>query len=296
MMQKLVILGLVMVLVAAFVPGPAAARQGEYVTVPIWFGAGDAWREYSIAPGDTVTLYYYWFARTEDQVQDFIDTAYFEITLDGEPVFNSQTEVKAGWGPIETYTYCERDVKRARWYFNLPPLVAGEHTLHTVITILTDVDDGVEAEPFQAGIIHNTTNILMVSTESVPAVVEPAPAAPNPAAPAPAAPAPVVVQTVVVEPAPPPSPSVPERIISEPAVGTFVAPSEAYWRPEPGQLVDPPMQFQPGTTLWVFGVDSTRHYYKVLLDAAYIWVRVETMGPTADEYWANTPLPNVVVQ
>jgi hypothetical protein len=52
-----------------------------------------------------------------------------------------------------------------------------------------------------------------------------------------------------------------------------------------------------GTTLWVFGMDSTYSYYKVLLDEAYLWVHAEKVGPTNDgHYWNNNPLPNIVVE
>ena len=45
-----------------------------------------------------------------------------------------------------------------------------------------------------------------------------------------------------------------------------------------------------------YGMDPSRQFYQVLLDAAYIWVRVDTIGPTNDEVWAGTPLPNVIIQ
>jgi hypothetical protein len=48
-------------------------------------------------------------------------------------------------------------------------------------------------------------------------------------------------------------------------------------------------------SLWVFGMDSTYRYYQVMLDAALIWVRAETIGPTNDDVWHNNPLPNIVV-
>jgi hypothetical protein len=44
-------------------------------------------------------------------------------------------------------------------------------------------------------------------------------------------------------------------------------------------------------------MDSTHSYYKVLLDAGYLWVHVDTLGPTNDGVvWHGDPLPNIVVQ
>jgi len=44
-------------------------------------------------------------------------------------------------------------------------------------------------------------------------------------------------------------------------------------------------------------MDSTYSYYKVLLDAAYLWVHADTLAPTNDGMvWHNDPLPNIVVE
>lgn len=283
MFRKLIALSLLVVLAGTLVPGMAFARQGNVITIPIWRGGGTDSGQYVMASSDTALLYYYWYARDGDQVQKFMNYASFEVLLDDEPLFSTQLAAYRSWGPIESFTYDGLPFKRARWFYELPPLEPGEHTLHTIIRIYTEVNDGIAATPYQPGVVHNTTNSITVTEGVSPAAVVPeANEAPDDAAATPARPTPL--------------PAEPEEIISAPAVGKFVATAEAYWAPEPDKLVDPFIEFQPGTTLWVFGMDKTRRYYKVLLDAAYLWVRVETMAPTADDVWANNPLPNAIVE
>jgi hypothetical protein len=275
MFRKLMIVGLVVVVVATLIPVNVFAQASQTVQVTLWNGEGRAWRYYQINTVTSVELYYYWFAQTEQQVQDFVTHADFDITVDGQPVFASQAEVDAQWRPVENFTMQGKGLKRAEWAYTLPPMAVGEHVIRTIITTDTPLEDGVFTQPYPAGTMHNTTNVVTVAegvTTPVVSPVEPQPTAARPSAP-------------------------PTEIHDKPVVGTFIKAAKTYWAPDENKPVDPPVTIAPGKTLWVFGMDSTYSYYKVLLDAAYLWVHVDTLGPTNDGVvWHGDPLPNIVVQ
>lgn len=275
MFRKLVMGSLIVLLAVTLIPAGVSAQEPRAVQVTIWNGGALAWRYYNVDTTTTVELYYYWYAQTEQQVQDFVAHADFEITLDGEPLFASQTEVDALWEPINQVILQGKTYKRAEWFFTLPQLAPGEHTVHTTISIDAPISDGVRSLPYPAGILHNTTNIITVIEGLGGATVSPA----QPAA------------TARPRPGTPPT-----EIHSQPVVGTFIDHAYAYWGPDDSKFIEPPIVFHPGTTLWVFGMDATYSYYKVLLDAAYIWVHAETLGTTRDDVWNDDPLPNVVVE
>jgi hypothetical protein len=276
MFRKLITMGLVVVIVAALAPANVFARQGQTVQVTLWNGEGRAWRYYQIDNTTSVELYYYWFAQTEQQVQDFITHADFDITVDGQALFASQAEVDAQWRPIQDFNMKARALKRAEWSYTLPPMAPGEHVIRTIITTDVALEDGVFAQPYPAGTMHNTTNVVTVIAGVTTPVISPVEPQPTAAA------RPGAASTEIHDKA---------------VVGTFVKPAQAFWAPDDNKPVDPPITFAPGMTLWVFGMDSTYSYYKVVLDAAYLWVHADTLGTTNDGVvWHNDPLPNVVVQ
>jgi hypothetical protein len=276
MFRKLIILGMVVVFVAALVPAEVSARQETKVQVTLWNGEGRAWRYYRINTSTSVELYYYWFAQTEQQVQDFITHADFQITVDGQSLFASQAEVDALWQPISDFELKARPLKRAEWFYTLPPMAPGEHVIRTIITTDAAVEDGVFAQPYPAGTMHNTTNVVTVIEGTGSPVISPV----QPA------------QTATPKPGTPP-----KEIHDKPVVGTILTSAKTYWAPDDNKPVDPPVVLYPGMTLWVFGMDSTYRYYKVLLDAGYIWIHADTIGPTNDGVvWHGEPLPNIVVE
>lgn len=276
MFRKLMVMGLVIVFAAALVPASVSARQASTVQVTLWNGEGRAWRYYRVDTTATVELYYYWFAQTDQQVQDFVAHADFQITLDGQSLFASQAEVDALWQPIGDFELKGKNLKRAEWFYTLPPLAPGEHVIRTIVTLDAEISDGVFTTPYPAGTLHNTTNIVTTYEGLGQAVIDPV--QPTPAA-------------------RPKAGTPPTVIYDKPVVGTFIKHAYAYWAPDDNKPVDPVVVFAPGTTLWVFGMDSTYSYYKVLLDAGYIWVHADTIGPTDDGMvWHNDPLPNIVVE
>lgn len=288
MAKKWMIAGLVLVLLGTLMPaGVLAQDEPDVITVSLWNGDGTVWWYYQIDQSDAVRLYYYWFAETEAQVQAFVDNATIEITLNDEPLFGSEAESQQNWGSIQAFVLQGYELLRAEWSFVLPPLETGAYTVHTVIRLNQVVEDGMNPTPFQPGVLHDTTNVLLVGEMDAAAVPVPGAAADVTADPA---------DTVAAPETAPEAQPQPEEIHSDPVVGTFVATSEAYYEPQAGKLAEPYTEFSPGMSLWVFGMDRARHYYYVLLDDVYLWVRAETIAPTNDSVWANNPLPNVIIE
>ncbi len=277
MSRKLMIVGLVIVLITALVPAVVSARQESKVQVTLWNGEARAWRYYRVDSTAAVELYYFWFAQTDQQVQDFIAHADFEITLDGQPLFASQAEVDALWQPIGDFELKARSLKRSEWAYTLPPLAPGEHVIHTVVTLDADVSDGVFSQAYPAGTLHNTTNVVTIIEGLGKPAVSSAQPTPSAARPKPGTP--------------------PTVIYDEPVVGTFVKNAKTYWAPDDNKPVDPEVVLPAGLTLWVFGMDETYSYYKVMLDIAFMWVHADTLGTTNDGMvWHNDPLPNIVIE
>jgi len=79
-------------------------------------------------------------------------------------------------------------------------------------------------------------------------------------------------------------------------VGQFVADTPAYWGPDVNsQTENPTITIAKGKTLYVFGLDESGQFYKVLLQCRFLWVPKNTLGPNPDKVWNNTPLPTRVV-
>lgn len=76
-------------------------------------------------------------------------------------------------------------------------------------------------------------------------------------------------------------------------VGSFVQTTPAYYAPQSSAATDTVME--AGKTAWVYGVDASGQYYKVMLAGKFFWVPVSSMGPNYDEVWNGTPLPTTVV-
>ena len=76
-------------------------------------------------------------------------------------------------------------------------------------------------------------------------------------------------------------------------VGSFVQTTPAYFAPQSSAATDTVME--AGKTAWVYGVDASGQFYKVMLAGKFFWVPVSTMGPNYDEVWNGTPLPTTVV-
>ena len=82
-------------------------------------------------------------------------------------------------------------------------------------------------------------------------------------------------------------------IPSQAVVGSFVATTAVYGSPNAN--AESTTVMEAGKTAWVYGVDASGQFYKVMLAGKFFWVPVNTMGPNYDEVWNGTPLPTTVV-
>jgi len=76
-------------------------------------------------------------------------------------------------------------------------------------------------------------------------------------------------------------------------VGAFVVSTPAYFAPRADAATSTILD--AGKTVWVFGVDASGGFYKVVLAGKFFWVPVGTMGPNYDAVWQGRPLPTGVV-
>jgi hypothetical protein len=76
-------------------------------------------------------------------------------------------------------------------------------------------------------------------------------------------------------------------------VGTFTQTTLLYYYPAPGAESDSTMYI--GQSLWVLGLDHSGMFYQVVLSGKYLWVPVDTIGPTYGDPWYGRPLPTEVI-
>ncbi len=82
-------------------------------------------------------------------------------------------------------------------------------------------------------------------------------------------------------------------ISPEAVVGTFLVDTPVYYAPKADAVTTTVME--AGKTVWVYGVDSSKQYYRAMIAGHFFWVPVNTLGTNPDEVWNNTPLPQVVI-
>jgi LysM repeat protein len=82
-------------------------------------------------------------------------------------------------------------------------------------------------------------------------------------------------------------------IPSTAVVGSFVKSTPIYSDPIPGSTIN--LTMAAGKTAWVYGVDPSGQFYRVMLGGTFFWVPVNTMGPNYDAVWQGRPLPGGVV-
>jgi hypothetical protein len=87
-----------------------------------------------IGEDQPVTVYWGWMATTSEYVQDFLDTATIEVTLDGEPVEpDTQSDIQYDLVD-EAYV--------VRWYADVGALTQGTHRLEYDVTWSRQISDG----------------------------------------------------------------------------------------------------------------------------------------------------------
>lgn len=96
--------------------------------------------------------------------------------------------------------------------------------------------------------------------------------------------------TTITEPVPGPDMV---EIPSTAVVGAVAADTPVYFAPQAGAATG--TTIEAGKTLWVYGVDASGGFYKVMLSGKFFWLPVSSMGPNYDNVWQGTPLPTDVV-
>lgn len=271
-MSRKLTAALVLLLVAMLlVPQGITAAQSRTVRVAVWHGLEDGAGKHTISPSTTVVAHYVWVAKTAELVEDFMAHADITLTLDDQVIFSPQPGKDAGWEAVEVSNL--NDLARAQWTFPLPTLEPGQHTLKTVITLDTELSDGIEATPF-SGVVNETTNEIIVTGGAQAEPTEASAATSRSAA-----------ETVPAG-----------EIRCDAVVGTFVKPAVGYWAPDADKPIVPEFIVPAGKSMWTFGMDENHEYYQVLLDEVLFWVEADVLSPTADAVWNNAPLPNCVVE
>lgn len=111
---------------------PAAPSNEPAVVMP-YCNALDQSPVY-VPENQPVTVYWGWLATTEEYVEDFLDTATIEVTLDGEEVSpETQSEIQYD---IEDEGYV------VSWSAGVGPLTPGTHRLEYHVTWSRQISDG----------------------------------------------------------------------------------------------------------------------------------------------------------
>ena len=91
----------------------------------------------NLRTGATIDVYWAWFARTPEQIQQHIDAANYEVRIDGtllENWRNFQTDIRLAPGN-QSVVY---------WYVPHGPLAAGEHEITYQVTWTQAISDGFD--------------------------------------------------------------------------------------------------------------------------------------------------------
>jgi hypothetical protein len=104
----------------------------------------------NLAAGSTIDIWWSWYAKTQEQVQDHINSVIYEVAIDGVPLSN--------WREYRTSIRRESDDNYyVYWYVPAGPLNAGPHEITYRVTWNEAISDGYESfgpgtsNPFQTG-------------------------------------------------------------------------------------------------------------------------------------------------
>jgi hypothetical protein len=104
----------------------------------------------NLAAGSTIDIWWSWFAKTQDQIQDHINNVIYEVTIDGVAL--------SDWREYRTTIRRESDDNYyVYWYVPAGPLSAGPHEITYRVTWTESTSDGYEtfgpgtSNPVQTG-------------------------------------------------------------------------------------------------------------------------------------------------
>lgn len=130
--------------------GSASAQQGvdilAYCNNPVLGSPAPT----NLAAGSTIDIWWSWYAKTPEQIQDHINNAIYEVAIDGVPLTN--------WRDYRTSVRRERDDNYyVYWYVPAGPLSAGPHEITYRVTWREAITDGYDnfgpgtAHPVETG-------------------------------------------------------------------------------------------------------------------------------------------------
>ena len=209
-----------------------------------------------------VTIYWGWLALTESQVQDYLDAATVEVSLDGEelrPDTQSQIEYdkdSGGYG--------------IDWLANVGILTPGSHRVDYHVSWSRQISDGSSTYG-PGGDFEEQQAYCEIIVGAAP-LPSPTPQTTSTTAPTPVPPSPTPTQ-------PPPTPAPPSPTPTRGPVEidpiVFARGVDADWYP-----VNPTMTFPSGTTV-VYATFTCRGMYQGL-EITAIWYH------NGQQYWSNT--------
>jgi uncharacterized protein YgiM (DUF1202 family) len=135
----------------AVTPGQVGVVQGQDVLAICDDPSNRQPPPTNLAAGSTIDIFWFWYARTEQQVRDHIAAANYEVRLDGNLIGN--------WRNF-TSSIQQRDdgLYYVFWYVRSQPLDAGEHRITYQVTWNNPINDGFEDfGPGTANPLHTGT-------------------------------------------------------------------------------------------------------------------------------------------
>ena len=106
--------------------------------------------------GATIDIYWSWYARTREQLQDHIDNVIYEVSIDGNRLTN--------WRLYATPVTQEGNNWYQYWFVPYGPLTSGEHVIQYRVTWREPISDGYAefgpntSTPFEEGSCRFTVN------------------------------------------------------------------------------------------------------------------------------------------
>lgn len=88
----------------------------------------------NLAAGSSVEVYWFWYAATEAQIREHLDTVTYEVTLDGERIANYRAYASTIRPSGNAYVI--------DWHVPTAPLTAGTHTITYRATWVRPISDG----------------------------------------------------------------------------------------------------------------------------------------------------------
>ncbi|MBN1284679.1 MAG: hypothetical protein JXB47_04705 [Anaerolineae bacterium] len=116
-------------------PIPAPAVQETYILASCdEFNQGTQY----VTEGSRIMIHWGWFAKTQELLEDHIEHATYEISLDGQPL------IEGDWRALPSQSFIEDGYPTRVWYIELGELPAGTYRVGYRLAWDAAIDDGFE--------------------------------------------------------------------------------------------------------------------------------------------------------